>query len=288
MSHAIQVVAAHDTPVTSPIFSPNGELMTISTTGEIFRYVGVNSADGVQVESWGNSSGQPYGLAMDQQSAYVCDAAHQAIFRIARTEGDDGIPRQEVEPYVREYEGQALLGPNSLAISKETGMVFFTDSGPLGETNIEKPKGSVFAIQASTQLLIPLTLNALAHPCGIALSNDGNCLYVAETCKNRVLRYARRPTNVWHVSVFHQLSGRFGPTALCCAQNGDVYIAHYDFDFGDNSENGRILVVDAEGEVTLIMSVPGPEITGMCLTPDEAYLIITEATTASVYRHALR
>merc|ERR1711869_84563 len=106
---------------------------------------------------------------------------------------------------------------------------------------------------------------------GIALSADGNCLYVAETCKNRVLRYARRPTNVWHVSVFHQLSGRFGPTALCCAQNGDVYIAHYDFDFGDNSENGRILVVDSEGEVTLIMSVPGPEITGMCLTPDEAF-----------------
>jgi hypothetical protein len=48
------------------------------------------------------------------------------------------------------------------------------------------------------------------------------------------------------------------------------------------------LVVDSEGEVTLIMSVPGPEITGLCLTPDEAFLIITEATTASVYRHALR
>ena len=37
-------------------------------------------------------------------------------------------------------------------------------------------------------------------------------------------------------------------------------------------------------QVTAIMSVPGPEITGLCLTPDESYLIITEDTTASVYR----
>lgn len=285
MSHAIQVVAAHDTPVTSPTFSPNGELMTISQTGEIFRYVGVDTVDGVQVESWGNSSGQPYGLALDQQSAYVCDAAHQAIFHITRTEGDDGVPRQEVEPYVREYEGQALLGPHSLTISKD-GMVFFTDSGPIGETSLSNPKGSVFAIQGSTQLLIPLTLHSLAYPAGIALSPEGNCLYVAEMAKNRVLRYVRRPSNVWHLSVFHQLSGRLGPTALCCASNGDLYIAHYDF--AEATENGRILVIDTEGEVTAIMSVPGPEITGLCLTPDENYLIITEDTTASVYRHALR
>jgi sugar lactone lactonase YvrE len=286
MSHAIQLVAHHDIPVTSPVFSANGELMTISITGEIFRYTGVESVDGVQVDSWGNSSGQPAGLAMDQASAYVCDAAHQAIFRIARVEADDGV-RQEVEPYVRDYEGQALLGPNSLTISKDTGMIFFTDSGPMGETSLSNPKGSVFAIHGTTQLLIPLTLQSLAHPAGIALSPEGTCLYVAETCKNRVLRYVRRPTNVWHMSVFHQLSGRFGPSAICCASNGDVYIAH--FDFGDErSENGRILVLDQEGEVTAIMSVPGPEITGLCLTPDESFLIITESTTASVYRHALR
>jgi len=285
MSHAIQVVAAHDTPVTSPTFSPSGELMTISQTGEIFRYVGVDTVDGVQVESWGNSSGQPFGLALDSNSAYVCDAAHQAIFRITRTEGDDGVPRQEVEPYVREYEGQALLGPHSITLSKD-GMVFFTDAGPMGETGLSNPKGSVFAIQGSTQLLIPLTLHSLASPAGIALSPEGTCLYVAETAKNRVLRYARRPSSVWHLSVFHQLSGRLGPTALCVASNGDLYIAHYDF--AEATENGRILVVDQEGEVTAIMSVPGPEITGLCLTPDESYLIITEDTTASVYRHALR
>ena len=104
-------------------------------------------------------------------------------------------------------------------------MVFFTDAGPMGETGLSNPKGSVFAIQGSaralpvarmvrepfagpesalkpllgsselppeaaggrsTQLLIPLTLHSLASPAGIALSPEGTCLYVAETAKNRV------------------------------------------------------------------------------------------------------
>ena len=37
------------------------------------------------MEAWGNSSGQPLGLDFDSQGvAFVCDAAHQAIFRIVR------------------------------------------------------------------------------------------------------------------------------------------------------------------------------------------------------------
>jgi len=278
----IAVLARHETPVTAPCFGPTGELHTISINGEIFRYLGSVEGDGdLQIESWGNSSGQPQGLAFDGQAAFVCEAAHQALFRIQRTE-EDGVPRQEVEPYVREYEGSALLGPHGVCISKDTGVIYFTDSGPMGETSFANPKGSVFAIQGSTQLLIPLTLQSLAHPSGICLSPEGNCVYVAETCKNRILRYARRPTGVYHLSVFYQMAGRLGPTALCCASNGNLYIAHYDL--SENTEDGRIVVVNSDGEMQQIVSVPGPEINGLCLSPNEKFLLITEASTASVYR----
>jgi len=80
------------------------------------------------VESWGNTSGQPMGLKFESQGvAMVCDAAHQAIFRVSRVESEDGTQRQEIEPYVRE-------------------MLYFTDSGPFGETSLQNPRGSVFAI----------------------------------------------------------------------------------------------------------------------------------------------
>lgn len=286
---SLQVLGRHDTPVTSPTFGPSGELFTISASGDIFRYSGSASAEydnEFSAETWGNSSGQPLGLQFDSQGvAFVCDAAHQAIFRILRVEGDDGVPRQEIEPYVREYEQSQFLGPNSLCLSRQTGMLYFTDSGPFGETSLQNPRGSVFAINPSTQLLIPLCLNTLAHPCGLALSPDEKNIYVAETAMNRILRFSQHPPQVFHCSVFHQLAGRFGPTALAVSSSGDLFVAH--FDFAENTENGRIVVINPDGEVTGFITVPGPEITGLCITPDQRYLIVAEKSSTSLYRHPL-
>jgi len=240
----------------------------------------------VVYEAWGNSSGQPLGLEFDNAgAAFVCDAAHQAIFRVARIEAEDGAPRQEIEPYVREYEQSQFIGPNSLCFSPTTGMLYFTDSGPFGETSMQNPKGSVFAISPQTQMLIPLVLNTLAHPCGIALSPCEKNIYVCETAMNRILRLSQHPPQVYHCSVFHQLSGRFGPTAITVSAAGHLFVAH--FDFGENTENGKVVEIDPNGEVVSTIAVPGPEITGLCLTPDQKYLLITEKSTTSVYRHPL-
>lgn len=281
-----QVLARHDMPVTSPTFGPGGDLFAISTSGDIYRYVGSTETDegNFSVESWGDSSGQPFGLVFNPQAvAFVCDAAHQAIFRITRLE-DDGQYQQKIEPYVREYEQSQFLGPNSLCLGKD-GVLYFTDSGPMGETSLQNPRGSVFKIDGSTQLLLPLCLHTLAHPCGIALSPDEKVVYVAETGMNRILRFSQSPPNVFHCSVFHQLSGRFGPTAMAVRDNGDIFVAH--FDFQDNSESGKILILDSEGQVTGSIVVPGPEVTGLTLTPDQRHLLITEKSTTSLYRHPL-
>lgn len=286
-SMSIQVLARHDAPITSPTYGPAGDLFAISSSGEIYRYMGTGEPDNeFSAESWGDSSGQPFGLVFNSQGeAFVCDAAHQAIFRITRTE-EDGLPRSRIEPYVREYEQTQFLGPNSLCLSRTSGMLYFTDSGPFGETSLQNPRGSVFAISSSTQLLIPLCLHTLAHPCGLALSPDEKNIYVAETAMNRVLRFSQHPPGVFHCSVFHQLSGRFGPTALAVRDNGDVFVAH--FDFAENTEQGKILVLDAEGEVVERIMVPGPEVTGLCLTPDQKHLLITEKSQQCIYRHPLQ
>jgi len=285
MSNEIQVLGRHDSPVTSPTFGPNGDLFAISASGDIYRYS--SNGDGYdneyQTESWVNSSGQPLGLDFDNQGlAFVCDAAHQSIFRIVRVETEGGQTQPYIDPYVKEYEQSQFLGPNSLCLSRQTGMLYFTDSGPFGETSLQNPRGSVFAISPSTQLLIPLCLNTLAHPCGLALSPDEKNIYVAETAMNRILRFTQHPLQVFHCSVFHQLSGRFGPTALAVSAAGDLYVAH--FDFAENTENGRVVVMNSDGEITGYISVPGPEITGLCISPDQRYLVVAERSTTSLYR----
>jgi len=282
------IIARHDVAITSPTYGPQGDLFAISISGDIYRYVGsMEFENEFNVENWGDSSGQPFGLVFNPMgAAFVCDAAHQAIFRITRTESaEDGMPRQVTEPYVRDYEQTQFLGPNSICLSRTSGTLYFTDSGPFGETSLQNPRGSVFAINPSTQLLLPLCLHTLASPSGLALSPDEKNIYVAETAMNRVLRFSQNPPGVFHCSVFHQLSGRFGPTAIAVRDSGEIFVAH--FDFADNIENGKILVLDAEGEVTGSILVPGPEVTGLCLTPDQRHLLITEKSTTSLYRHPL-
>ena len=46
---------------------------------------------------------------------------------------------------------------------------------------------------------------------------------------NRVLRFVQRPAGVYHSSVFHQFSGRMGPSALAVDPDGLIYVARYDF-----------------------------------------------------------
>jgi len=83
---------------------------------------------------------------------------------------------------VKEYEGQPLLGPNTLVISKSLNCLFFTDSGPFSETSIQNVKGSVYMIDLEDQIIRPLALNCLAYPSGLSLSNDEKFLFVCETC----------------------------------------------------------------------------------------------------------
>ena len=63
-----------------------------------------------------------------------------------------------------------------MILSEKNNTLFFTDSGPLGETSLENPTGSVFAIDLSVSMLKPVIYNKLAYPSGLALSPEENVL----------------------------------------------------------------------------------------------------------------
>jgi len=90
-----------------------------------------------------------------------------------------------------------------MILSEKHNTLFFTDSGPLGETSLENPSGSVFAIDLGVSMLKPVIYNKLAHPSGIAISNEENVLYVSETNMNRIMRIVIHSSGVYHTSVFH-------------------------------------------------------------------------------------
>ena len=108
---------------------------------------------------------------------------------------------------------------------------------------------------------------------------------MAEQMANRVLRFVQKPAGVHHFAVFHQFSGRFGPRALACdPRTGLLFVARYDVAQFSSSGKGVVSVLHPDGGLVAdIGDIPGPEVSGLCLSPDGTELYITEESTRSVY-----
>lgn len=172
-----------------------------------------------------------------------------------------------------------------MILSEKNNSLFFTDSGPFGETSLENPNGSVFAIDLGVSMLKPILHNKLCHPSGLALSNEENMIYVSETSMNRVLRIVCHSSGSYYTSVFYQFSGRVGPTALAMhPTNGNLYVARYDFT--ESGHNGLITVLNDSGNVEKELTIPGcPEITGLCFSKhQDDILYVTETSTNSLIK----
>lgn len=254
-----------------PFFDKQGQLHALlQESGEI-----ITISDSKEIQRVHSTGGQPNGVAFDQNGVlYVTDLAYAAVMAL-QISGD-----QEV--VVGTYEDKPLVGPNSIVYTSN-GSVFFTDSGPFGETGMHNPRGSLFMISGGAggnQMLRPVSLENLAYPSGIAESPDGKFVYVAETMKNRVLRFFQKPDGVHHASVFLQLAGRVGPTALTCDRQGNLYVAHYDTT--ESSSEGNVLVVNRSGKIISTILTRGAEISGLCVFG--SILFISESSTGSIYK----
>lgn len=227
-----------------------------------------------------STGGQPTSIVFDPDgNSFIADQGHQAI--LSQVLADEKI---ELSHVIKDYDGAPLKGPNSMLLSEKSNTLYFTDSGPMGETSIDNPQGSVFAIDLGLSLLKPVLVGKLAHPCGIALSPEENVLYVAETYKNRILKIVLHSQGVFYSTVFHQFNGRFGPTALAVDGEGLLYVAR--FDFSDVNPDGLITVLNPSGEVDHELVLPGcAELTGLFFSKTQTdILYATESTSNSLLK----
>jgi sugar lactone lactonase YvrE len=240
-----------------PLFSPtqdsDGNLFAVSTNGDVYQVT-----EQGQMETAFSTGGQPTGLVFDSQgSSFIADLSHQAV--LSQTVTDNRI---EIIPVIKDFDGSALKGPNSMVLSEKNNSLFFTDSGPMGESSLESATGSLFVIDLGVSMLKPILFGCLAHPSGLVMNSAQNILYVAETLKNRILRVLVHTSGIYHTSVFHQFSGRLGPTALAMNARGQLFVAR--FDYQEATKHGLITVLNEEGEVLDDLCVNDcPELTGL-------------------------
>lgn len=158
--------------ICSPFFDKFGSLHVVFTdTGEI----GVLRDDVKVIHS---TNGQASSACFDESGVlYITDFAHGAVLVMRQSQasvsGSHDFRNEQQEEVVAVYEDRPLIGPSSIAFDK-SGNIFFTDSGPFGETGLHSAKGSLFTIAGgvSGQILKPIVLEKLASPTSVALSPD--------------------------------------------------------------------------------------------------------------------
>ena len=241
-----------------PAFDRNGNLFVVDVdTGDISQI----SPEG-RVRLFVNTGGAPNGAKFHSGGDLFVADRKKGIIAIS----SDGKIRMIVD----RYQGKTFNGPNDLIFDSK-GNLYFTD--PHG-SSAENPFGCLYRLSADGQM--NCLASGLAFPNGLVLSRDERYLFVADTRKNRILRYVLDPPP-FRSYVFSQLSGGWGPDGMAFDSVGNLYVAHYG--------GGDVIILNPKGEVIERVAVGGLHPTNVAFGgPERRTVYVTEVATGSVYR----
>ena len=197
-------------------------------------------------------------------SLFACDFGKKAIVEIR--------PDGSVSTYADNYQGVPFRGPNDLAFDPN-GNLYFTDPK---DSSKEAPIGRVYRVDKLKK--VTQVASGLAFPNGIAFSADGKSLYVAESQKYQVLKYAvKMDGSLGEKSVFCTLPEEKDPDGMNFDSAGNLWVAQ----FGA----GAVREFDPSGKLIRSIELPGKKVTNVEFGgKDMKTLYITEVETGGLYR----
>ncbi|GAB4537483.1 MAG: hypothetical protein Kow0063_24260 [Anaerolineae bacterium] len=190
-----------------------------------------------QVVDFIDTGGMPTGACFGPDGQLmVCDTGRKEVLSIA--------PNGIIRAAVSHYQEKPLSGPTD-CICDPQGNLYFSDADGLHPL---ASSGSVYLLRPGGE--VELFASGFAFPNGLAISNDGTCLYLAETFANRVHRFTLDERgHAKGQEVFAQLEGGLGPDGLTLDEAGNLYAAH----FG----KGVVAVLSPEGKLLSELATGG-------------------------------
>jgi sugar lactone lactonase YvrE len=228
------------------------------------------------------------GLCFDNNGfIYVTDLNQCAIFfKQANTAEQSPLIENVI---AKEYDGKPFKGPNSLCFNKDDNVIYFTDSGNFETASMSPFDCSLYSIDLETRVLKQILTN-LSFVYDVCYDSANSCIYLAETFMNRILRLKQNEDGIYITSIFYQFNGRIGPSALTVDENGNLYVARYEYspvEFeGELEADGLISVINKDGIMIGELTLPElPEITGLYISPKKREnLYVTERNSTGIFR----
>lgn len=219
-------------------------------------------------------------------SASVCDVIRPA-------DSVEELPDVVLTPYVACTHAAPLLAPTAITVSPCDGEVFFTDAGGEGDASLLNPCGAVYRTVHHHAAVVALQPTGLAQPSSVAVGRDG-CVYVAEMCENRLLRYVPRGGGVQYVgAVFARFQGSMGPAAVAVhPRTGHVFVALYEAaEVGrpyvatedetllstESPLQGRVVELDFTGEVLCTHHLPDSQLRALAFDQNGTCLYVVSS-----------
>lgn len=211
-----------------------GNIWCGGETGEIYKL----SSNGTQLELIATTGGFALGMAFDHKGyLYVCDNKYSAVFRLDPS-------TKELQKFAVGGNGQSIKIPNYPVVDVQRNVLYVSDShdfhneGPgIWRFDLDTGEGELW-----------YTHN-LRFANGMALSTDGQTLYVAETFAKRVTKVTIHQDGSVGASeiLVKDLGGL--PDGLALDLEGNLYISCY--------EPSRIYrYLCAAGELQLLIDDP--------------------------------
>ena len=249
-----------------PVWSPDGYLLYSDIPANtIFRW-----QEGAGSEPFINPSNNSNGLIFDATGRLL--AAEHGLRRVSRR-----APGEDAQTIVDQFEGKKLNSPNDLVLRSD-GTLYFTDP-PYGiqPQQQELAFNGVFRVDPRGQL--SLIADDFERPNGIVLSPDESILYVADTAKEHVRKFAVQPGGeVTGGEVFVDLPSNLpgDPDGMAVDVFGDLFV----------TGGGGVRVVTPAGELLGTIMIPEQVTNCTFGDPDGMSLFLTASP--RVYRVRLK
>ncbi len=250
-----QKIVAGTGATEGPSLNERGELFFADVSGNrLYRW----RPEGLEVFLTG--TGQAFGTAVDSEGRLVlCQSGAR---RISRLEKDGSL-----RVLAAEYEDQRFNRPNDVAVAAD-GTIYFTDP-PQGAL-----PASVYRIHPD--LRVERIAADLRFPNGIALSRDGNMLYVADTENHEIRRYELKLDG--RVTPYLPAIPAASPDGLAVTSDGHIYVA----EFGAR----QVVLLSPDGQRRREIPIPEQRVRNCALSPDETVLYVTAGN--AVYQVPLK